>query len=357
VHEISLLSSKIVVAPGLIDGAGRMVRDLAPRASRAFVLTDRRCLPYAKRVARSLAAAGLPSATSVLPPGESQKKLATAARLYDALAKSGADRRTPLVAVGGGVITDLGGFVAATFMRGIPAFLVPTTLLGQVDAAIGGKTGVNLPQGKNLVGTFTQPAAVFLDPEALSTLPERDYVSGLGEVVKYGMIRDADLFSRLERDIDAVRRRDPALLAEVVRRCAEIKAEVVARDERESGLRAILNYGHTIGHALEAAGGYRTLQHGEAVAVGMEGEAYIALELGLVDVGVLAAQNRLLKLCGLPTRARKLPRAKLLSALRLDKKSEGGRPRFVLPEAVGRVRHGVEVAPDLVLSALRAVAL
>jgi 3-dehydroquinate synthase len=354
-HEISLLSSKILVAPGLVDEAGRSIRELAPRASKAFVLTDRRCAAYAKRVAKGMEAAGLPSTTTVLPPGESQKRLATAARLYDALARAGADRRTPLVAVGGGVITDLGGFVAATFMRGLPAFLLPTTLLGQVDAAIGGKTGINLPQGKNLVGTFTQPAAVFLDPEALATLPERDYVSGLGEVVKYGMIRDAALFARLERDIDAVRRRDPALLAEVVRRCAEIKADVVGRDEREGGLRAILNYGHTIGHALEAAGGYRVLQHGEAVAVGMEGEAYIALELGMVDVAVLAAQNRLLKLCGLPTRARRLPRTRVLSALRLDKKSEGGRPRFVLPEAVGRVRHGIEVAPELVLSALRAV--
>jgi 3-dehydroquinate synthase len=356
-HEIPLLGSKIFAGRGLIDAAGALVKELAPRASRAFVLTDRACRRYAKRVSSVLEAAGRPTSTTVLPPGESQKKLATAARLYDALAKSGADRRTPLVAVGGGVITDLGGFVAATFMRGIPAFLVPTTLLGQVDAAIGGKTGVNLPQGKNLVGTFTQPKAVFLDPEALSTLPARDYTSGLGEVVKYGMIRDAGFFERLGRDHEALRRREPAVLEDVVRRCAEIKAEVVSADEREGGLRAILNYGHTIGHALEAAGGYRALQHGEAVAVGMEAEAFIALELGMIDVAVLAAQNRLLKALDLPTRIRKLPRPRILSALKLDKKSEGGRPRFVLPEAVGRVKHGVEVPAELVHAALRTVTL
>jgi 3-dehydroquinate synthase len=352
-HEIPLLGSKIRVGRGQIDAAGAAVRELAPRASRAFVLTDRGCARYAKRVAKGLEAAGLPSSTAVLPAGESQKRLSTAAKLYDLLVAAGADRRTPLVAVGGGVITDLGGFVAATFMRGIPAILVPTTLLGQVDAAIGGKTGVNLPQGKNLVGTFTQPKAVILDPDALATL----HTSGLGEVVKYGMIRDAALFERLGRDVEALRDREPAALEEVVRRCAEIKAEVVGADEREGGLRAILNYGHTIGHALEAAGGYRALQHGEAVAVGMEAEAFIALELGMVGVDVLAAQNRLLKSLGLPTRTRKLPRAKLLAALRLDKKSEGGRPRFVLPEAVGRVRPGVEVDPELVRSALRAVTL
>lgn len=356
-HEIPLLGSKIFAGPGLVDGAGAKVRELAPRASRAFVLTDVHCRRHAKRVVAGLEAAGLPASTTVLPSGESQKKLATASKLYDALAKSGADRRTPLVAVGGGVITDLGGFVAATFMRGIPAFLVPTTLLGQVDAAIGGKTGVNLPQGKNLVGTFTQPAAVFLDPAVLETLPARDYTSGLGEVVKYGMIRDAALFERLGREAEALKAREPGVLADVVRRCAEIKAEVVGADEREGGVRAILNYGHTIGHALEAAGGYRALQHGEAVAIGMEAEAFIALELGLVGVDVLAAQNRLIKALGLPTRSRPLPRGRLLAALRLDKKSEGGRPRFVLPEAVGRVRHGVDVAPELVRSALRAVTL
>jgi 3-dehydroquinate synthase len=357
VREIPLLTSKIHVGADVLSSAGRLIREAAPKAVRAFVLTDRNCLRYARTVAAGLEAAGLEVEVRGILPGESKKSLATAAALYDALATAGADRQTPLVAVGGGVITDLGGFVAATYMRGIPAFLAPTTLLGQVDAAIGGKTGVNLSHGKNLVGTFTQPRAVFLDPRVLATLPAREYVAGLGEVVKYGMIRDADLFRTIERGIEGVRGRDPAILEEIVFRCAAIKADVVGQDERETGLRAILNYGHTIGHALEAAGGYRQLHHGEAVSIGMEAEAFIGVELGLAGIEVLAAQNRLLKLCGLPTRVKKLPKQKLLAALKLDKKNERGRARFVLPEAVGRVRFGVEVAPELIESALRTVTL
>jgi 3-dehydroquinate synthase len=205
------------------------------------------------------------------------------------------------------------------------------------------------------VGTFSQPRAVLCDARLLETLPPREFTAGLGEVVKYGMIRDAELMGILDRSAESIRRRDPEVLDEIIHRCAAIKARVVNEDERESGLRAILNYGHTIGHALEAAGGYRLLHHGEAVAVGMEAEAFIALELGLVPLEVLAEQNRILKVCGLPTRVGKLPRARLLGALRLDKKSEGGRPRFVLPEAVGRVRWGVDVPPDLVLRSLRTV--
>jgi 3-dehydroquinate synthase len=330
---------------------------MAPKARKALVVTDRNCLRYARAIVRGLELSGIETEVHSVPPGESKKTLATAASIYDELARLGADRKSPLVAVGGGVITDLGGFVAATYMRGIPAFLAPTTLLGQVDAAIGGKTGVNLPQGKNLVGTFTQPRGVFLDPLALATLPAREYVAGLGEVVKYGMIRDAELFGAIERGIEGVRARDPDALEEIVHRCAAIKADVVGQDERESGLRAILNYGHTIGHALEAAGEYRLLHHGEAVSIGMEAEAFIGVELGLAGIDVLAAQNHLLKLCGLPTRVRKLPRRKLMAALKLDKKNESGRARFVLPEAVGRVRFGVEVAPELIESALRTITL
>jgi 3-dehydroquinate synthase len=322
---------------------------------KVFVLTDRNCRGYAKAVAAQLAAGGAEVFLEAIPAGETQKKLATAARLYGRLAKSGLDRKSLFVAVGGGMVTDLGGFVASTYMRGLPLVLVSTTLLGQVDAAIGGKTAVNLPQGKNLVGTFCQPLAVHCDPAALRTLPAREFVSGLGEVVKYGMIRDAEFFAYLERNAGELRKRNLEVLEEIVYRCAAIKAEVVGQDEKEGGLRAILNYGHTIGHALEAAGGYRLLSHGEAVAVGMEAEAYIAMQLQLVPLEVLAAQNRLLKLCGLPTRVRRLPRARVLSALRLDKKNVGGRTRFVLPEAVGKVRFGVEVPPDLILSSLRTI--
>jgi 3-dehydroquinate synthase len=356
-REVELLSSRILVGAGLLSqDPGRLAETLG-RPRRAFVLTDRPCRPYARRVREALLRAGARVGGAVLPPGEPQKKLSTAATLYERLARFGMDRRSTLVAVGGGVITDLGGFVASTYMRGIPLVLVPTTLLGQVDAAIGGKTGVNLPQGKNLVGTFYQPRAVLCDPATLATLPPREYVSGLGEVVKYGMIRDAELFAALERQIEGLRARSPEVLEEVVFRCASIKAAVVREDEKESGLRAILNYGHTIGHALEAAGDYRALSHGEAVAVGMEAEAVIALKMGLAPLEVLAAQNRLLKLCGLPTRVRRLPRRRILSALRLDKKGVEGHARFVLPQAVGRVRWGVEAPDEFIDAALRTVTL
>lgn len=354
-REIRLLTSRIFVWPGVQAEVGEHVRMIAPRASRALVLTDRNCAVYARQVKLSLSQKDIPTTTIVIPPGEPQKKLATAGRLYDRMARARLDRNSPLVAVGGGVITDLGGFVASTYMRGIPFFAVPTTLLGQVDAAVGGKTGVNLPQGKNLVGTFYQPGGVFCDPMTLRTLPPREYVGGLGEVVKYGMIRDAELFEFIEKNIDGIRQRQAPVLEEIVGRCVGIKASVVEEDEKESGLRAILNYGHTIGHALEAAGGYRRLHHGEAVAIGMEAEAILAMEMGLTELETLAAQNRLLKLCDLPTRVKGLPRKKVLDAMRLDKKGVDGRPRFVLPEAVGRVRHSVEVPEPLIQTALRTV--
>jgi 3-dehydroquinate synthase len=355
VREISLLSSRIVVGPGALGWSTSADGVLGSELRRAFVLTDRNCLKYARRVEQGLKSAGVETQISALPAGELQKSLSTASKLHQQLARFGMDRKSVLFAVGGGVITDLGGFVASTYMRGIRVCLYPTTLLGQVDAAIGGKTGINLPQGKNLVGTFYQPALVGCDATVLKTLPDREYVSGLGEVVKYGMIRDATLFEFIDRNLAAIRGREPEVLDEIVHRCAAIKADVVAKDEKESGERAILNYGHTIGHALEAAGNFKTLHHGEAVAIGMEAEAILAMELGIAPLEVLAAQNRVLKLCGLPTRVKKMPEKKVLAALRLDKKNVSGRTRFVLPEAVGKVRWGVEVPSDLIAAALRTV--
>ncbi|HZE98004.1 MAG TPA: 3-dehydroquinate synthase [Planctomycetota bacterium] len=350
-REIPLLSSTIVV------GAGSLLAPGALNASGALLLTDRNCLRYAKPVEQGLKAAGTPVHRIVLASGEVQKSLATAGRIHQQMARAGLDRKSAVFAVGGGVISDLGGFVASTYMRGIRVHLFPTTLLGQVDAAIGGKTGVNLPQGKNLVGTFYQPASVFCDPAALKTLPAREYVSGLGEVVKYGMIRDAALFDYLGANIEGIRTRDLAVLDEIIYRCVAIKADVVTKDEKESGERAILNYGHTIGHALEAAGGYKLLHHGEAVSIGMEAEAILSMELGIAPLELLAAQNKLLKLCGLPTRVKKLPEKKVLSALKLDKKNVSGKTRFVLPETIGRVRWGVEVPSDLIAAALRTITL
>ncbi len=354
-REIRLLASRVVVGSGILGETGERIRALEPRAKKAFLLTDRNCARYARAVRAGLRAQGLSVELLVIPAGETQKKLAVAARVYDRMARAAIERRSAFVAVGGGVVTDLGAFAASTWMRGLPLFLVPTTLLAQVDAAIGGKTGVNLPQGKNLVGTFYQPLGVFCDPATLRTLPAREYVGGLGEVAKYGMIRDAPLLPFLEEHIASIRAREASVLEEIVHRCASIKAGVVEADEKESGLRAILNYGHTIGHGLEAAGGYRRLHHGEAVAVGMEAEAFVAGEMGLAPPEALAAQARALETCGLPTRIRGLSTRRVLEAMRLDKKNADGRLRFVLPEAVGRVRFGVEVPPDLVAAALRAV--
>jgi 3-dehydroquinate synthase len=354
VRTIPLLSSRILVGAGVL-GQEPDAQILQAGLQRAFVLTDRNCLKYARRVEHGLKAAGVETQISALPAGELQKTLSTAGKIHQQLARFGMDRKSILFAVGGGVITDLGGFIASTYMRGIQVCLYPTTLLGQVDAAVGGKTGVNLPQGKNLVGSFYQPALVFCDTGVLKTLPDREYVSGLGEVVKYGMIRDAELFEYIEKNAAGIRTRDTVVLDEIVHRCVAIKADVVTKDEKESGERAILNYGHTIGHALEAAGNYKTLHHGEAVSIGMEAEAILSMELGIAPLEVLAAQNKLLKLCGLPTRVKKMPEKKVLAALKLDKKNVSGRTRFVLPEAVGRVRWGVEVPSDLIASALRTI--
>ncbi len=354
-QEIRLLSGRIFIWPGVHAEAGENIRVLEGDASRAFVLTDRNCVEHARRVVMGLQQARIEVSGCAIPPGETEKALAAAARLYDRLAAFNMDRKSAFIAVGGGVITDLGGFVASTYMRGIPLFLVPTTLLGQVDASVGGKTAINLKQAKNLVGSFFQPVAVFADPIVLSTLPPREYVGGMAEVVKYGMIKDATLLEFVESNIDAIRARQPQVLEEMVFRCCQIKAEIVEQDEKESNIRAILNYGHTIGHGLEAAGEYKRIHHGEAISVGMETEAAIAREMGMADNETIQTQNRLLKLCGLPTRVKGVPHNRILHAITLDKKNLDGQRRFVLPEGVGRVRFPVEVPDELVGTALKSV--
>ncbi|MBI2899875.1 MAG: 3-dehydroquinate synthase, partial [Planctomycetes bacterium] len=258
------------------------------------------------------------------------------------------------VTVGGGVVGDLGGFVASTYMRGLALFHVPTTLLAQVDASIGGKTAVNLRRGKNLVGTFHRPRGVFIDPMTLASLPQREFVGGLAEVAKAAMIRDAELFAYLEANAAAILAREPGPLEEIVFRAASVKAAVVEEDEREAGLREILNYGHTVGHAIEAAAGFKG-HHGEAVSAGMEAEAKIATDLGILAPDATAAQGRLIESLGLPRRVSGVSRTKVRDAMSADKKSRDGRLRFALPEAVGRARFGVEVPDETVDAALAMV--
>ncbi len=349
-REIRLFDTRIFLWRGASAEVGENVRAIAG-GTRAFVLTDRNCRKIAEIVRLSLQQAGYAADLEVLLPGEARKSLAQANRLYGSLLRAKADRATAFVAVGGGVVGDLGGFVASTYMRGLPLFHVPTTLLAQVDASIGGKTAVNLPQGKNLVGTFYQPRAVFLDPDTLSSLPARDYVGGLAEVVKCAMIRDAELFAVLEKNVDPLLRRDVAILEEVVYRSASIKAAVVQEDERESGVRAILNYGHTVGHAIESASGFR-VHHGEAVAIGMHAESAMARELGILSAEAATAQGRLLLRLGLPLKNSQIPPRKVLAAMAFDKKSLEGRLKFALAEAIGWARFGVEVPDEIARKAL-----
>ncbi|HJT79135.1 MAG TPA: 3-dehydroquinate synthase, partial [Gemmataceae bacterium] len=307
------------------------------RGTLAFVVTDENVRPHAAAAA-SLEAAGFRTSLAVLPPGEGQKALSVAAGLYDRLADLRADRKTLVVAVGGGVIGDLAGFVAATFNRGLPLLQVPTTLLAMVDSSVGGKVGVNHPKAKNLIGAFHQPVGVWIDTATLATLPDREYVSGLAEVVKYGVILDPELYAYLEDRPDEIRERDPETIRHLVARSCRLKADVVERDEREeTGLRAILNFGHTFAHAFETVAGYGTWLHGEAVAAGMVCAGRLAERRGLVGRDFTLRLQRLLVRLRLPGKPGRWPVEELLATMRSDKKAEAGRLRFVLPRRLGEV--------------------
>lgn len=350
-------SYDIACGSGLLEGIGRLL--VGAGAQRAVVIADAAVAgSHAASVADSLRLAGLSVDVLSVPSGESSKSPASAARLWAELARLAVDRATHVVAVGGGVVGDLAGFVAATFARGLPVWQVPTTLVAQVDSAIGGKTGINLEQGKNLVGAFWQPRGVVADIATLATLPQREFVSGLAEVVKYGMILDARFFDWLEANAQAVLDRRPDELAHAVERSAALKARVVEQDELEiSGLRAALNYGHTFGHAYETAAGYGRLLHGEAVAIGMARAARLAARLGRVPPEVVARQDALLGRFGLPTSPRAAgpiaPRA-LIEIMGRDKKTLGGRLRFVLPDRIGRVELVGTIDPGVVEQILSA---
>ena len=292
---------------------------------------------YAPAVLRSLRAAGLAPSTIVLPEGERTKSLRSVATILDALVKARFERGSALVALGGGVIGDLTGFAASIYMRGIPFVQVPTTLVAQVDSSVGGKTGVNHALGKNLIGTFYQPRLVLVDPDTLRTLPAREWVAGLAEVIKYGVIEDEAFFASLEQQMDRLLKLEAEPVSQVIARSCRIKASVVARDEREADLRRILNYGHTIGHALESLGDYRKLIHGEAVAIGMAQEADLARHLGLCTPEVVERQRALIRRAGLPDALPAVTFARLWAAMQHDKKVAHGRLHCVLPERIGRV--------------------
>jgi shikimate kinase / 3-dehydroquinate synthase len=345
-------SYPIVVANGAVNDLGAVCRDEGLKG-RAFVLADSHVLPHCGDAVRaSLDAAGYPVEVMALSGGEAEKNLATVSSIYDWLIEQRAERGDFAVCLGGGVVTDMGGFAAATYLRGIAFVHVPTTLLGMVDAAIGGKTGVDHPKGKNLIGAFAQPRAVLIDPELLATLPRRELRAGWAEVLKHGLILDRTLFDELAAVADDPRAMvDPRLIGW----SAAIKAAIVSEDEQESDRRMLLNYGHTLGHAIEAVTGYSGYLHGEAVAVGMRAAGLMAVELGMLSPAEFDLQQGVLRRCGLPESAPEVPIDAVLDATLRDKKVSGGRVRWVLLEGIGSATVTSEVPPEIVRRAVETV--
>lgn len=333
-------SYPVIIGDRRLGKLGHYLHQYGRELSRTCLLVSNPTVDglYGEAVRDSLEQAGFTVATVLVPDTEESKSLAEAARLYDAAVEVGLDRGSPVVALGGGVVGDLAGFIAATYMRGVPFIQVPTTLLAQVDASVGGKVAINHPRGKNLIGAFYQPQLVLADLDTLRTLPEREVRAGLAEVVKYGVIRAADFFAFLEGHVPELLALDPAIMREVIYRSCAIKAEVVAADEREGSLRAILNFGHTVGHAIEAVTAYREYHHGEAVAIGMVVAGRMALQLGRWTPGEQERLEKLLGRLGLPVSPPvSVEPDRLVEAMILDKKAREQRLTFILPRKIGKV--------------------
>lgn len=354
-YEIRIVSGGLSELPTLLPTWMDRSVYQAGSSRQAHVVTDRNVRPHADVVREGLTLTGWSCGLTELEPGEKTKSIASLSAVWDDLIAVKADRRTVLIAVGGGVVGDLAGFAAASFVRGLPFVQIPTSLLADVDSSVGGKTGINHPVAKNMLGAFHQPIGVLIDTEMLVTLPAREFAAGLAEVVKYGVILDSDYFAFLELRAEAIFRRDPGILRQVVARCCRLKADVVEKDEFErTGLRAVLNYGHTFGHAFEALAGFGELLHGEAVAIGMMYASRLAERLGLINSTVTVRQEALLNRFGLPTR---LPAGwphsvdAVVERMKLDKKTLGGHLRFVLPKRLGLV----EIVNDVSEADVRAV--
>lgn len=332
--ELGERSYPIAIGPGLLADPAALARHVG--GHKAAIVTNTTVAPlYLEQVAAPLRAAGREVVEIVLPDGEEYKHWGSLMQVFDALLANKCDRKTTLVALGGGVIGDLTGFAAASYMRGVPFVQIPTTLLAQVDSSVGGKTGINHPLGKNMIGAFYQPRAVLADTSTLSTLPDRELSAGLAEVIKHGAILDAAFFDWIEANVKALVAREPQALAHAIARSCEIKADVVRRDEREGGLRAVLNFGHTFGHAIEAGLGYGEWLHGEAVGCGMVMAADLSQRLGLVDAATVERLRALVKAAGLPTVAPDLGVARWIELMEVDKKNEGGAIKFILLKPLG----------------------
>ena len=351
--ELGERAYPIHIGERLLSDAGLVTPHLdLPKAA---IVTNTTVAPlYLPQLAEALRALRVDVIGIVLEDGERYKDWATLNRIYDALLEHRCDRKTALVALGGGVIGDLAGFAAATYMRGIPFIQVPTTLLAQVDSSVGGKTGINHPLGKNMIGAFYQPRLVLADTAALASLPPRELSAGLAEVIKHGLIRDEAFVTWLEQNVELLRACDPPALAHAVYRCCQIKAAVVAEDERESGVRALLNFGHTFGHAIESGLGYGNWLHGEAVATGMAMGADLSRRMGFIAQADVERILALLKRAGLPTTRPGIAPARLLELMALDKKTEGGKLRFVLLDRIGAASIRAEVPAALLQETMAA---
>lgn len=340
-HYDILIGGGLLASPAAWQGL--------PRATLGVIVTNTTVDPlHGDALRRALAPHHARISTLVLPDGEAHKDWSTLNLVFDHLLSQGADRKTVLYALGGGVVGDMTGFAAASYMRGVPFVQVPTTLLAQVDSSVGGKTAINHPLGKNMIGAFYQPCRVVCDLDTLDTLPPRELSAGLAEIIKYGPIADLAFLDWIEANLGALLARDRAALTHAVRRSCEIKAWVVGQDERESGLRAILNFGHTFGHAIEAGLGYGEWLHGEAVGCGMVMAADLSAELGLVPAAFVDRLTRIVERAGLPAAGPAFGAARYLELMRLDKKAEAGEIRFVVVESPGRA--GVRPAPDALVA-------
>ncbi len=326
----------IHIDKGALPKFGNIIKNHIP-INRSAIITNRIINGlYGEIVETSLKSIGVDVITIEIPDGEENKSFQNAMRLYDALADNNMTRRSVIIALGGGVIGDLAGFVSATFMRGVPLIQIPTSLLAQVDSSVGGKTAINHPKAKNMIGVFHQPKFVFIDVDVLKTLPERELKAGLAEVIKHGMIMDSELFYYVEDNLEEILCVDPQSMEQIIARSCKDKATIVEQDEKEQNLRAILNYGHTVGHGVESATNYSVYRHGEAVSIGMAVAGRIAVNMGILKPDIADRQNRLLERCGLPVKFPDLNIDTVMNAIQLDKKiNESGRPRFVLVKDIG----------------------
>ena len=329
------ISYDIHIRAGVLNELGEIVMQLAPHKQCALMADSVVFDLYGKKLKENLSAAGYEVTSQTLPSGEDHKNLETVSNLYNTLLDKRFERKSPVIALGGGVAGDTVGFVASTYLRGVPFIQVPTTLLSMVDASVGGKVGVNVPQGKNLVGSFYQPHAVIIDPEVLGSLPEREFRAGLAECIKHGVLGDKELFEWTEKNLDKVLSKDTETIIPFLEKNVSLKAKVVMEDEKEQGVRALLNFGHTFAHAIEATSGYGVILHGEAVALGMIAASKLAVDIGLSETSVLDKVKDLVNRAGLPVSAKLAETEDLMSAMAHDKKVKDGKLRLVLPKQIG----------------------